>query len=99
MAVASRLPVRVKALAVAVRAKTVPGLDCVPVHIAVGRVAVGTESGIVVEPGLVNLDETQRRPQRPSDLTGPDGINGNTVAVSGRGTGDQEMPSPRLALS
>ena len=62
-AIASRLPVRVKALAVAARAPAVPGVNGVPVEIAVGGVAVGAESGVVMEPGLVNLGETERGPQ------------------------------------
>ena len=87
VAVASRLPVRVKALAVAARAEPVPGVDGVPVEIATGGVAVAAESSVVVEPGLVNLGETQRGRQRPGDLAGPDGVDGDAVAVPGGRTG------------
>lgn len=79
-----------------VRAEPVPGVNCVPVKMAVGGVAVAAESGIVVEPGLVNLGETQRSPQRPGDPAGPGSVDGDTVAVPGGGTGGNEMPFPDL---
>src|SRR5690349_16080703 len=73
-AVACRLPVRVEAFAVAAGAPAVSGVDGVPVVVAVGGVAVGADSGVVVEPSLVNLGEPERGPQRPGDLAGPDGV-------------------------
>jgi hypothetical protein len=55
------------AVAAGAGAVAVPGLGHVPMPVAVGGVAVLAESGIVVEPGRVDLGEAQGRPERLGD--------------------------------
>src|SRR5690242_17972892 len=76
-----------------------PGLGYVPVPVAVRGVAAGAESGVVAEPGLVDLGEAQRGLERYGDLPGPGGVDEVAVAVPCCGAGDQEVPLPGLAVA
>ncbi len=90
---------RVEALAVAAGTVAVAAFRHMPVAVAVGSVAVLAESGIVVEPGGVDLGEGQGRPERLSDLLRPAGIDGIThVPVLGSDALDDEMPSFWLTM-
>jgi hypothetical protein len=84
---------------VAAGAGALSGLGYVPVPVAVRSVAAGAESGVVVEPGLVDLGEAQGRLERPGDLPGPGGVDEVAVAVPGGGAGDQEVPLLGLAVA
>ena len=52
-----------------------------PVVVAVGRVAALAETGIVVEPGRVDLAEVQGTAERLGDPAGPAGVDGVAVAI------------------
>ena len=93
-----RRPVRVKALAVAAGAVTVPRLGHVPVLVAVRSITVLAEPCIVVEPGRMDLGEGQGRPERLGDPPGPAGVDGVTVTVVSGGALEQEVPLSWLAL-
>ena len=56
------------------------------------------ESGIVVEPGRVDLAEVQGRAERLADPAGPAGVDGVAVAVAGSDAFKQQVPLSRLAL-
>jgi hypothetical protein len=91
---------RVQALAVAAGAVAVAALGYVPVAVAVGSVAVRAESCIAVEPGRVDLVETQGRPEcrGDGDPAGPAGIDGVALAVASSDAVEQQIPLSRLAL-
>ena len=67
--------------------------------VAVRGVAVLAESRVVVEPGIADLGEGQRRPERDGDLPGPAGVyRVADVPVLGSNALDEEEPSFRLAV-
>jgi hypothetical protein len=90
--------VRVRALAVAAGAVTIPRLRHVPVLVAVGRVAVLAESRVVVEPGDVDLGEGQERAERFGDPLRPAGIYEVAVAVVGGDALEDEIPLSWLPI-
>jgi hypothetical protein len=67
----------IQALAVAAGAVAVAAAGYLPVVVAVGCVAVLAESGIVVEPGHVDLAEARRRAERLGDPASPAGVDGS----------------------
>ena len=67
---------RIQALTVAAGTVTAAAFGDVPVLVAVRRVAVLAESGVVVEPGGMDPGEGQRRLERDGDLPGLAGVNG-----------------------
>jgi len=77
---------------VSVGAVAVSGVRWVPVLVAVGDLAVGAESCVVVEPGDADLGEVQGRPERPGDAPGAAGIDGAAIAGAGGGVLAQEVP-------
>ena len=89
---------RVKALAVAAGAVTVPRLGHVPVLVAVRSITVLAEPCIVVEPGRMDLGEGQGRPERLGDLPGPASVDGVALAVVGSDPLEQQIPLSWLTL-
>jgi hypothetical protein len=87
-----RLPVRVQALAVPERAVPVAGLGHVPVPVAVRRVAILPETGVIVEPGRGHLLIAQRWPERLGDPVGLPGLDGIPVAVAGGHAAQDQIP-------
>ena len=92
------LPVRIQALAVASGAIAVAALGHSPVAIAVRCVAVLAESGVVVEPGGMDLAEVQGRAECLGDPAGPAGVDGVAVAVLSGDAFEQQVPLSGLTL-
>src|ERR1039457_3903364 len=75
-------------------AVTVAAFGDVPVLVAVRRVAVLAESCVVVEPGVMDLGEGQRWPERDGDLPGRAGVYGVAAeSVLGGNALEDEQPS------
>ena len=71
-------------------AVTIPGLGHVPVPVAVRRVALLAETGVIVEPGRDYLVKAQRRPQRLGDPPGvPDANRIPVTVAAGHAVQDQ----------
>jgi hypothetical protein len=70
-----------------------PSVGDLPVPVAVRGVAVAAESGVVVEPGGMDLGVGPRLAERLGDPPGPAGVNGiSAPAVPGGDSLEQQVP-------